>query len=62
MECRHALEADRERDEVATLPFDVYDADHHLYEPEEAFTRHLPKICAPTASIVSVLTTLLPRP
>jgi predicted TIM-barrel fold metal-dependent hydrolase len=43
MECRHALEADRERDEVATLPYDVYDADHHLYEPEEAFTRHLPK-------------------
>jgi predicted TIM-barrel fold metal-dependent hydrolase len=25
------------------LPFPVYDADHHLYEPEEAFTRHLPK-------------------
>jgi predicted TIM-barrel fold metal-dependent hydrolase len=25
------------------LPFDVYDADHHLYEPAEAFTRYLPK-------------------
>jgi predicted TIM-barrel fold metal-dependent hydrolase len=25
------------------LPFPVYDADHHLYEPEEAFVRHLPK-------------------
>ncbi len=25
------------------LPFPVYDADHHLYEPEEAFTRHLPQ-------------------
>jgi len=25
------------------LPFPVYDADHHLYEPEEAFTRYLPK-------------------
>lgn len=25
------------------LPYTVYDADHHLYEPEEAFTRHLPK-------------------
>jgi predicted TIM-barrel fold metal-dependent hydrolase len=24
-------------------PFPVYDADSHLYEPEEAFTRHLPK-------------------
>ena len=24
------------------LPYDVYDADHHLYEPEEAFLRHLP--------------------
>ena len=23
--------------------FPVYDADNHLYEPEEAFTRHLPK-------------------
>jgi predicted TIM-barrel fold metal-dependent hydrolase len=28
---------------MATLPYTVYDADHHLYEPEEAFTRHLPK-------------------
>jgi predicted TIM-barrel fold metal-dependent hydrolase len=26
-----------------TLPFPVYDADNHLYEPEEAFTRHLPQ-------------------
>lgn len=25
------------------LPYPVYDADHHLYEPAEAFTRHLPK-------------------
>jgi predicted TIM-barrel fold metal-dependent hydrolase len=24
------------------LPFPVYDADHHLYEPREAFTRYLP--------------------
>jgi predicted TIM-barrel fold metal-dependent hydrolase len=28
---------------MPTLPFPVYDADNHLYEPEEAFTRHLPK-------------------
>ena len=28
---------------MTTLPYPVYDADHHLYEPEEAFTRHLPK-------------------
>lgn len=28
---------------MQTLPFPVYDADHHLYEPEEAFTRHLPQ-------------------
>jgi predicted TIM-barrel fold metal-dependent hydrolase len=26
-----------------TLPFPVYDADNHIYEPEEAFLRHLPK-------------------
>ncbi len=26
-----------------TVNFPVYDADHHLYEPEEAFTRHLPE-------------------
>jgi predicted TIM-barrel fold metal-dependent hydrolase len=25
------------------LPYPVYDADNHLYEPEEAFTRYLPK-------------------
>ena len=25
------------------LPFPVYDADNHLYEPEEAFLRHLPE-------------------
>jgi predicted TIM-barrel fold metal-dependent hydrolase len=25
------------------LPFPVYDADHHIYEPEDAFLRHLPK-------------------
>jgi predicted TIM-barrel fold metal-dependent hydrolase len=28
---------------MTTLPFPVYDADNHLYEPEEAFTRHLPQ-------------------
>lgn len=28
---------------MVALPFPVYDADHHLYEPAEAFTRHLPK-------------------
>jgi len=28
---------------MANTTFPVYDADHHLYEPEEAFTRHLPK-------------------
>lgn len=28
---------------MVALPYPVYDADHHLYEPEEAFTRHLPK-------------------
>lgn len=28
---------------MRTLPFPVYDADNHLYEPEEAFTRHLPQ-------------------
>lgn len=26
-----------------TLPYTVYDADNHLYEPAEAFLRHLPK-------------------
>ena len=28
---------------MPALPFPVYDADHHLYEPEEAFTRYLPE-------------------
>jgi predicted TIM-barrel fold metal-dependent hydrolase len=28
------------------LPYDVYDADNHLYEPPEAFLRHLPKAFA----------------
>src|SRR3546814_4105691 len=28
---------------MGTLPYTVDDADHHLYEPEEAFTRQLPK-------------------
>jgi predicted TIM-barrel fold metal-dependent hydrolase len=28
---------------MTVLPFDVYDADNHLYEPPEAFLRHLPK-------------------
>ena len=28
---------------MVALPYPVYDADHHLYEPEEAFMRHLPK-------------------
>ncbi len=27
----------------ATLPFKVYDADNHFYEPEEAIFRHMPK-------------------
>jgi predicted TIM-barrel fold metal-dependent hydrolase len=26
---------------MQSLPFPVYDADNHIYEPEEAFTRHL---------------------
>src|SRR5688572_24259438 len=28
---------------MEALSFPVYDADHHIYEPEEAFLRHLPK-------------------
>ena len=28
---------------MPSLPYDVYDADNHLYEPAEAFLRHLPK-------------------
>lgn len=28
---------------MPALPYDVYDADNHLYEPPEAFLRHLPK-------------------
>jgi predicted TIM-barrel fold metal-dependent hydrolase len=28
---------------MPVLPYDVYDADNHLYEPPEAFLRHLPK-------------------
>jgi predicted TIM-barrel fold metal-dependent hydrolase len=28
---------------MPALPYDVYDADHHLYEPAEAFLRHLPE-------------------
>ncbi len=28
---------------MPALSFDVYDADNHLYEPAEAFLRHLPK-------------------
>jgi predicted TIM-barrel fold metal-dependent hydrolase len=28
---------------MPTLDFPVYDADHHLYEPEDAFLRHLPE-------------------
>jgi len=28
---------------MTPLPYTVYDSDHHLYEPEEAFTRHLPR-------------------
>jgi predicted TIM-barrel fold metal-dependent hydrolase len=27
---------------MQTLPFPIYDADHHLYEPADAFTRYLP--------------------
>src|SRR5690606_41689613 len=30
-------------DPMTQLPYPVYDADNHLYEPEEAFLRHLPK-------------------
>ena len=26
-----------------SLDFALFDADHHYYEPEDAFTRHLPK-------------------
>ena len=29
---------------MAALPYPVYDADNHLYEPPEAFLRHLPDI------------------
>ena len=28
---------------MPTLPYTVYDADNHLYEPADAFLRHLPK-------------------
>lgn len=28
---------------MTALPYPVYDADHHLYEPADAFLRHLPK-------------------
>lgn len=28
---------------MPSLPYDVYDADNHLYEPQDAFLRHLPK-------------------
>lgn len=28
---------------MSALPYPVYDADHHLYEPADAFLRHLPK-------------------
>jgi len=28
---------------MPNLPYPVYDSDNHLYEPEEAFLRHLPK-------------------
>ena len=28
---------------TAALPFPVYDADNHFYEPEDAITRHLPE-------------------
>jgi len=28
---------------MSRLPYPVYDADHHLYEPEDAFIRYLPK-------------------
>ena len=31
---------------MKTLPYTVYDADNHLYEPAEAFLRHLPKAFA----------------
>lgn len=28
---------------MPSLPYPVYDADHHLYEPQDAFQRYLPK-------------------
>jgi hypothetical protein len=28
---------------MQSLDFKVYDADNHIYEPEEAFLRHLPE-------------------
>lgn len=28
---------------MPSLPYPIYDADHHLYEPQEAFLRYLPK-------------------
>ena len=31
---------------MQTLPYSVYDADNHLYEPADAFLRHLPKVFA----------------
>lgn len=37
-----------------TLPFPLFDADNHLYETEEALTKHLPKEYAGTIEYVQV--------
>jgi predicted TIM-barrel fold metal-dependent hydrolase len=34
---------DKQVNAMAVLPYQIYDADNHLYEPEEAFLRHLPQ-------------------
>lgn len=39
---------------MAALPYPVYDADHHLYEPSDAFLRHLPKAFAKEFYFVQV--------
>jgi predicted TIM-barrel fold metal-dependent hydrolase len=37
-----------------TLPYPLFDADNHLYEPQEAMTRHLPKQYASAIQYVQV--------
>src|SRR3546814_18150499 len=38
-----AVQTELERaPETRTLPYPVYDADGHYYEPEDAFLRHMP--------------------